>query len=42
MGIEFGCFFLPDLVLLFRVTKCLLCLARKSVVGSPGKLAVEA
>ena len=32
--------FLPDLVLLFRVTKCLLCLAGKSVVGSPGKLAI--
>ncbi len=41
LGVEFGCFFLPDLVLLFRVTKCLLCLAGKSVVESPGKLVVE-
>ena len=39
LGIRFGCF-LPDLVLLLRVTKCFLCLTGKSGVGQSGKLAV--
>ena len=39
LGIRFGRF-LPDLILLLRVTKCLLCLMSKSVVGQSGKLEV--
>jgi hypothetical protein len=39
LGIMFGRF-LPDLVLLLRVTKCLLCLTGKCVVGRSGKLGV--
>ena len=39
LGIMFGRF-LPDLVLLLRVTKCLLCLTGKSVVKQSEKLAV--